>query len=204
MKVQLHCHTSQFSLCGQNSPDEMIQTHIAQGYDVMFLTDHDSVWPADDIADLQTRYPEIRIFPGIEVSVLTPDTMYHVVLLGTSDEGFCELPSPACLLARARKHHVPTILAHPYRWSGRPGILEERPLPDAMEARSWNHDAANERLAIQKATQLDIPLVYADDAHTIQAVGQFWIETHREFNHPSELREVFATGAYEMCQHTVG
>ena len=203
MKVQLHCHTSQFSLCGQNSPDEMIQAHIAHGYDVVFLTDHDSVWPADDIADLQKQYPEIRIFPGIEVSVLTPDTTYHVVLLGTSDEGFCELPSAACLLARARQHHVPTILAHPYRWSGRPGILEERPLPDAMEARSWNHDAANERLAVQKADVLKIPLVYADDAHSIQAVGQFWIETHHEFDHPSQLQEIFATGAYEMCQHTV-
>ena len=204
MKVQLHCHTSRFSLCAHNSPDEMIQTHIAHGYDVMFLTDHDSVWPADDIADLQTKYPEIRIYPGIEVSVPAPGEMYHVVLLGTSDEGFCELPSAACLLARARQHHVPTILAHPYRWSGRPSILEEHPLPDAMEARSWNHDASNERLAVQKADVLKIPLVYADDAHTIQAVGLFWIETHHEFDAPCELQEIFATGAYEMCQHTVG
>ena len=203
MKVQLHCHTSRFSLCGQNSPDEMIQTHIAHGYDVLFLTDHDSVWPADDIADLQKQYPEIRIFPGIEVSVLTPDTTYHILLLGTSDEGFCEPPSAACLLARARKHNVPTILAHPYRWSGRPAILTECPLPDAMEARSWNHDATNERLAVQEADVLKIPLVYADDAHTIQAVGQFWIETHHPFDHPAELQEIFATGAYEMCQHTV-
>jgi hypothetical protein len=136
--------------------------------------------------------------------MLTPETMYHILLLGTSDPGFCELPTAACLLAHARKHNVPTVLAHPYRWCGRPGILEERPLPDAMEARSWNHDAANEQLAIQKATRLDIPLVYADDAHTIQAVGLFCIETHHKFDHPSELREIFATGAYEMHQRIVG
>jgi len=48
---------------------------------------HDAVWPGQELAYLQGRFPTIRIFPGIERSIGPVWSGQHLVVLGTNAFG---------------------------------------------------------------------------------------------------------------------
>ena len=86
MKVELHLHTRRYSGCATATPAEMMRTLIAAGYEAVYITEHDAVWSAAEIAELQEAFPPIRIFPGVELSVGTGVMpLQHLLVLGTTD-----------------------------------------------------------------------------------------------------------------------
>ncbi len=197
MKVELHLHTSRYSGCSIVSPSDAMAAAIRRGYDAVFITEHDSVWADSELNALREQFPELRIFPGVELSILS-DYSQHLLVLGTNDPAYLErADDPATILSMARSAEHLTVLAHPCRWPGGDDMLREGHLPDAVEFQTGNqHDLAAVR-AEGLAAAHSLPAVNAGDVHAEEMLGRCWIETHEDFPDAAGLRRLVLAGAYD-------
>ena len=175
----------------------MVSALAAADYDVIYLTEHNTVWPDDELGQLRERFPDTRIFPAIEVNNgVVPEDL---LVLGTNDRAYVDLAAANRwddLLARARDEGVATILAHPCRFTGGHNMLHEGFRPDAMEHRTTNHDEAMSIAACAIAEQRHIPLVNAGDLHSTEMVGKFWIETDEHIAEATDITPLLRAQAY--------
>jgi predicted metal-dependent phosphoesterase TrpH len=192
MKVELHLHTKRYSLCAIHTPREMMRRLIKRGYDAVFVTDHDAVWSDWDLADQREQFPQIRIFPGLEKTL----GRHHLLILGTNDPEYLRMERAPDVLAKARAEGCLTVLAHPFRWEGGAELLEQAPLPDALEYRTFNQDGEAAEMAMDAAKRLGLPTVNAGDAHSVDMIGRFWIETERPLSEATDIRPIVLEGAY--------
>ena len=199
MKVELHCHTSRFSLCAISTPDEMLTRLVEEQYDVVFFTEHDALWSSRDIEFMQKRHPKIKIFPGLELTHHHDEGegVSHILILGTTDPSFLFITQPSDLIAHAKNSGCLTIIAHPYRWDGADEFLQHSPLPDAVECFTPNHPHDKGVLARKTAEKLSLPTVNTSDAHAANFLGQFWIETDIDFETPQQLRDIIIAREYK-------
>jgi predicted metal-dependent phosphoesterase TrpH len=200
VKVELHCHTSRHSACSLFTPEELLTVMVATGYDAVYFTEHATVWAEDDIADLQAKFPTIRIFPGIEL--VTPTNPYeHLLVLGTSDPEYAVLADHAewgKVLTKARTEGHLTVLAHPCRFDGGHEMISRNLLPDALELWTCNQ---SQQVMIDNTRALNatlsLPLVHAGDTHGPDMIDRFWIETHRPLDRADDIRDIILTGDYD-------
>lgn len=198
MKVELHCHTSRYSGCGRNTPAELMERMIQLGYDAVYITEHDKVWPVDELAQLTHQFPGIRIFPGVELS-LGPLSRVHLLVLGASDPAYTALKDIRSILDKARADGHMTILAHPYRWLVRATMLAKGFLPDAVEHLTGNHDARQGRKSAAASKRHKLPMVNAGDTHGFDMLNRFWIETREPVHTADDIRRIVQAGAYDNC-----
>ena len=199
MKVELHCHTSRYSACARHEPSELMEHFIRAGYGAVYLTEHDAVWPPEELAQLQRRFPAPRIFPGVELMVDGSLTQ-HIVVLGTSDEEYLKIRhDSAAVLRKARAEGRLTILAHPFRWEGGAGVLDGPELPDALEYHTGNQDGAAAHRSLLAALRLGLPFLNAGDVHGSDFINRFWIETGPELFRPDDIRSVVLERTYRNC-----
>jgi len=173
----------------------MMERLIQTGYDAVFITEHNTVWSDEEIAQLQEGFPEIRIFPGVEIST-GAGGVQHIVVLGTTDPSYLKLQSVVEILKKARADECLIVLAHPFRWEGGAAMLEEGFLPDAIEFRSGNHDAVGASMAKITGDRLNLPIVNVGDVHCLEDINHFWIETRRPIDTPADLRRIILERDY--------
>ena len=196
MKVELHLHTSRYSGCAVSSPDELMVRLIDAGYDAVYITEHDAVWPEEELSGLRSRFPRIRIFPGVELTV-GASASAHLLVLGTNDPAYVGMdPDEVSILSSARAAGHLTILAHPFRWSGGADMLEFDVPPDAMELWTSNTDLSQARQASRVARRMNLPVVNSGDVHSVGSVGRYWIETHRPVERAEDIRGIIRSGEY--------
>ena len=198
MKIELHCHTSRYSACAISTPSDMMKALIAAGYGATFITEHDAVWSAEEMDNLQREFPQIRIFPGVELA-LKGDTAEHLLVLGTRAAAYTKLPTTEEVLAKARAEGCLTVLAHPFRWRGGDTMLQAGLLPDAIEHRTCNQGDDQAKIALETGRRLRLPIVNADDAHSVEMVSQFWIETTADAATVADVRRIVLEGIYRNC-----
>ncbi|MDP6542752.1 MAG: hypothetical protein QGH60_02110 [Phycisphaerae bacterium] len=199
MKVELHLHTSRYSACSIDTPETLMSELIASGYEAVYITEHDAVWSESNIAELQKEFPEILIFPGVELSLGIHASM-HMVVLGTSDPQYAALRyDQASALEKAQSHGNLTILAHPFRWAGGAALLDRWLLPDALEFRTGNHDAVMAEKSRREAERLGIRLVNCGDIHALEMINKFWIETHVPLREANDIHDIIVNGQYDLC-----
>jgi 3',5'-nucleoside bisphosphate phosphatase len=201
MKVELHCHTSQRSWCAAHLAEEMLARLVDLEYEAVFLTDHDAVWPIEEIGRLRERFPQIAIHPGAELTVHNAEGFGHLLVLGTTDAEFLELREPGDILARARRMGCLTVLAHPNRWEGAGQMLAEGFFPDAVEFRTPNHSPLQGTMTRVTAQRQRLRLINTGDAHGKDYLGRFWIETRQPFQTPQELRQIVLDGEYDNASY---
>jgi predicted metal-dependent phosphoesterase TrpH len=199
MKVELHLHTSRYSACAIVTPRQVMHTLDECGYDAVYVTEHDAVWPDAELDELRARFPRLRIFPGVELS-LGEDGGQHLLVLGTNDPWYLRQADAPEVIDRARADGCLTVLAHPFRWSDSAGMLAAEILPDALEYHTCNHAPEAAELSRMAAAARGLPLTNAGDVHALNAVDRFWIETHRDLDRPTDLREVVCDRAYDNRQ----
>ncbi len=193
MKVELHLHTSRYSACAANPPEALMRALIQGGYEAVYITEHDAVWLTDELAELQAKFPEIRIFPGVELTI----TSHHLLVLGTNDWSYLDYEDdPSSVLSKAREEGHATILAHPFRYEGGAMMLGHGLRPDAIELRSNNHGRSQAEHARAAAGALRIPTVNAGDVHALDGIGKYWIETTRPLQGPDDIRAIITRHLY--------
>lgn len=166
------------------------------GYEAVYITEHDAVWSDWEIEQLQDGFPDIRIFPGIELSV-GPETIKHILILGTNDPSYTKMRNkPADVLAKAYDEGHLTILAHPFRWEGGEEMLRAGLLPEALEYRTGNHDKVGAALSEAAADEFGLPLVNSGDVHGPEFINRFWIETDRPLIKADDIRSAVLNRAY--------
>jgi len=195
MKVELHLHTARYSLCAANTAEEMMERLIELGYDAVFITEHDAVWADDELESLRDQFPALAIFPGVELAVGS----HHLLVLGTNDASYLAMGDETEILRKAARENCLTVLAHPFRWEGGSRMLSGPSLPDAIEDRTCNQDASAAIWASAASRNLGVRLINAGDAHSLEMIGRFWIETHASFRNSGEMREIILQGAYDNC-----
>lgn len=79
MKIDLHNHSCYSD--GVYSCEQLIQEAIKQNVDIFALTDHDSVFGVAEILELNKKYPEITVIPGMELSTYYKGEDVHIVCL---------------------------------------------------------------------------------------------------------------------------
>lgn len=199
MKIELHLHTNRHSPCSRNTPDEMMLQLAEEGYDGVFLTEHDILWDEEELMELRERHPGIRIWPGVERTFCHERGTCHLLILGATDPRFLEMTDPGDIFALARQNRHLTVLAHPFRWEGSNELIAQGFFPDAMEYRSYNHDAVQGQMSWVSANRLGIRLINAGDSHGLDAIGQFWIETTGPIEFPTDLYQAILQKRYENC-----
>lgn len=195
MKVELHLHTSRYSACAITRPTQVMWKLQECGYDAVYLTEHDAVWPDRKIEELRADFPRLRIFPGLERSVGEAGGQ-HLLVLGTNDPAYLSMTDTPEIILRARDHGHLTVLAHPFRWEGGAAVLDGSLLPDAIEHRTCGHDADSARIARDVAADLGLALVNAGDVHGLQQVDRFWIDTDLDLDLAADIRQIVLDGAY--------
>jgi len=170
---------------------------LRAGYEAVFITEHNAVWSARELDELRGQFPGLRIFPGVERQLHA----HHILVLGTNDREYLEVPGETELLERARSLGHMTVLAHPYRYEGGADLLAQGLRPDAMEHRTNNHLPGPAIQAREAAESFGLPLVNAGDSHSLGMIGQFWIETRSPVRQTEDVRRAVVEGAYENRTH---
>ncbi len=197
MKTELHCHTSRYSACSTNTPEEMMAGLIEAGYQAVYISEHNALWRTDELADLQADFPQIRIFPAVELS--DPATRQHVLILGATDPAYIPLAEAGLwdnVLDLAARQGCLTVLAHPFRFSDGHCLLDQGLATGALELRTGNHDQAMADLTLPVARQCSLPTVNAGDLHALEMINKFWIETDRDLTQACDIRQVVLDSAY--------
>ena len=198
MKVELHCHTSRYSGCAEATAEEMVQVLVDAGYGAVYVTEHDTIWPERELAALQEGFPEIRVFPGVELTVGT-SSFVHLLVLGTGDPSYLGIKDEREVVARAKGEGHLTVLAHGFRPEDAPDttrLLDTGWRPDAMEYHTGNQDNACAAEAAKAAERLGIPLVNTGDLHSLDMVGKFWIDCAVPLAHLGDIRKIVLGGKY--------
>lgn len=79
LNADLHCHSTVSD--GWLTPAEVVRRAVANGVELLALTDHDEVGGIDE-AEATARECGIVLVPGVEISVTFRDETIHVVGLG--------------------------------------------------------------------------------------------------------------------------
>jgi len=196
MKIELHCHTSLYSACASGPPRDLFHAYVSHGYDVIYLTEHHRMWRPHELAEAQETFPQLRIFPGVELN-LVMEPLTHLLLLGTLDTDYLMINNPAEVLDKARAEGHLTVLAHPCRWDGGTYILDQGLRPDAIEYKTCNQEFTHAVAARNVAEKLKMPVVNTGDAHSADMVGKYWIETSGPVEQADDIRRIVLAGQYE-------
>ena len=198
MKVELHLHTSRYSVCAENSPRELMTQCMYCGYKAVYITEHDAIWSVWEIDELQSEFPWIKIFSGVELTI-SYKPLRHLVVLGTNDPQYLEFgDDPAAALAKARREGHLTILAHPFRWENAETVIDPQNLPDALEYVTCNQTLPGQLHEVElSADRFKLATVNTGDVHSLDFINRYWIETNRAVESALDIRKIVMEGAYQ-------
>ena len=166
MLIDLHNHTLPLSIDSGLRPEALIARARERGLDGLCLTEHDRLWPPDDVARLRDR-TGFLILAGCEITT----RIGHVIAIGLRElrNDFHDL---AALRQAADRDGAILIAAHPLRDGQR--IAAHRELLswfDAIEGYNGSESAGHNRLATHLAGELGLPATGGSDAHADHEVG---------------------------------
>ena len=90
--IFMDTHTHTLYSDGIMNSEQTVKWHIANGFKVMVLTDHNSGKGNPELKDLQKKYPEILLIPGFECTTQN----CHLIFMGIEDYPF-EVPRVATI-----------------------------------------------------------------------------------------------------------
>ena len=199
MLVDLHVHTSRYSPCSPATPQEMVESALARGLNGLVITEHDYLWGEAELAELQSCYPGIKLFRGMEVSITLDE---HMLVIGVSDPTPFKLCMSAHRLREAvREQGGVCILAHPCRWAEtvHPDILAAG--FDAVEGYSINVSNYMRGAVDQLARMKKVPIVANTDSHVPDTLGLYGIRLDNFAATEQELARAIRLGQFRIFGH---
>jgi len=190
--IDLHVHTAFGSPCAElHKPGTLIDTMKKRLIHGMVITEHNTMWPKQDIDALNRSLPEDqRIYSGIEVST----SRHHVVVIGLDDSsGIFPGMVLEKLLEISRKNNAVTILVHPFNTDA--GIVSSGlPAIDCIEVASTMTIGEKQQKTCDLCLgQKAIP-VAGSDAHCRENIGKAYTAFPRLPRNEKELAEQIRKG----------
>lgn len=165
MLIDLHCHTRVHSPCSALTPDALVRAAQARGLDGVCITEHDALWPLDDIRRLAETM-EFAVLRGMEVTT----EVGHVLVFGV-ERHHPEMATLDALHRIVRAEGGLMFLAHPGR---RYGALPPDDLAacfDSVEAHNGTEGMLQNDTAARLAENLRLPGIGGSDFHSVREVG---------------------------------
>jgi hypothetical protein len=174
MLIDLHVHTSRYSTCGRSSAEAMVERAAEVGLDALVFTEHNVVWPREELAALQASYPPVRLYAGTELTSSDGD---DYLVYGLTDPGAVGANMEAAdILRTARRQGAAVVLAHPYRYRDAvPEEIYQYPV-DAIEIMSTNIYNFSHAHAVALARHLSAVTTAASDGHHADMLGLYAVE----------------------------
>ena len=193
MRIDLHCHTSRYSSCSSLTAEELIRLAAAAGLDGVCLTEHDRLWPRDDVRRLSAE-SGLVVLRGMEVTT----ELGHVLVFGV------DAPPAGMFVAGALSAAVQaagglTALAHPAR-AGQPFVPREMSasLFDTVEVLNGSDGDAQNEAASGVATAARLPGIAGSDCHAPAEVGTVATVLPRRVAAERELVAVLRLGQHRV------
>jgi|SRR5262245_2221646 len=176
MKFDLHLHTSRYSPDSQIDPFDLVRRAQEIGLDGVVITEHDRLWPEDELEGLRRAAPGLVVLAGVEISGRNGDMLCY----GVTDLENLRRGTPWGELSRevVRQGGV-AVAAHPYRWGQDFDALvnDERPDLAGLEMMSNNMDPdLRQRTAAFLERNPSFAALGNSDAHDIDVVGYCYTE----------------------------
>jgi predicted metal-dependent phosphoesterase TrpH len=111
-RVDLHVHTRRYSPCAEClDPEDLADAMHRSGMDGLVIAEHDHLWPAEDIAQLNAGLKHKRIYRGVEVSSRNG----HFIVIGLDAlDGTRPGIGIEALIQAIDARQAAIIWAHPY------------------------------------------------------------------------------------------
>jgi predicted metal-dependent phosphoesterase TrpH len=191
--LDMHVHTTAYSDCAKMSPDEMAERAREVGLDGAVITEHNTIWSDEEIADLRERFPDLALFRGVEVSA----KKHHVLLYGLTDFTGFEAGMPVQeVVALAHERGAVAVWAHPLQYSLTPHREGLQAGFDACETRSVNIDRPERDRYRQLAQQLGIPEMANSDSHHTVTLGAYATRFWHPVRDEKDIAEAIRQGAF--------
>ena len=187
MKFDLHMHTRRYSPDSVIDPFELVQRAKEIGLDGIVITEHDRLWPEDELDELRAAAPGLVVLGGVEVSGRNGDLLCY----GVSDLAALRRGARWGDLCReVARQGGTTVAAHPFRW-GQDFVsllAEECPLVSGLEMMSNNMDESLRRKAAAfHRENPDFATLGNSDAHDVAVVGICYTEFDAEIRTSADL-----------------
>src|SRR5437764_415885 len=79
MKFDLHMHTRRYSPDSEIDPFDLVRRAREVGLDGIVITEHDRLWPEDELEELRKAAPGLVVIGGVEVSGRNGDLLCYGV-----------------------------------------------------------------------------------------------------------------------------
>lgn len=194
IRVDLHLHTTRYSACSRLPVERLIEIAADVSVDAIVITEHDLLWPAQEIAELQQRVgATLRVFRAVEVTTDVGDILTY----NLRDDRKIHKGMSFLELARwAREDEAALVLAHPGRYirevpADRPPAWDQISAVEAMSNNLQEPQIGNVRQAVEALRR---PTVAGSDAHDAEIVGLYATEFPRMPEDEGELARMIISG----------
>jgi predicted metal-dependent phosphoesterase TrpH len=192
--IDLHCHTLPRSQCSSLQPVELIELARARGLDGVCLTEHDALWPAEEITALRAE-TGFLVLAAVE---LTTD-MGHVLAFGLGP-GEASFASAGRAFEAAQANGGVLFLAHP----ARDGLLrvsrETVDYFESVEAVNGSDSRLQNLAATGLAHGFRLPGIGGSDAHTRDEVARAATRFEDGITDEASLLAALKAGRYRAVQ----
>jgi predicted metal-dependent phosphoesterase TrpH len=194
-RLDHHLHTIVHSPDSLIGPLELLDAARRAGLDGVVITDHDELWPPDELAWLQGHAPDLVVLAGAEVS--TREGHFLVYGLDSLDE----VPPGvrlADLLRVAQGRGAAVVAAHPYRWDQPFDAIAAAHAPAlcGLELVSNNVTPQTRRLAEAARARHGLPATGSSDAHEPGVVGCYATEFEADIRTMADLVAALRSGRF--------
>lgn len=196
MKIDLHVHAKERSLCSKSWEEEHIESAIRFGLGGLVFTDHNKIVPHAHLMELNMKYKPFKIYSGIEITI--KDKGEDVLVIGLNDRLLEEKEwSYEELYSYVKGNGGFIVLAHPYRYKTFVNIDIEHYVPDAIEMHSTNIGKDDEEKIRNLAKKLNTKLVNNSDGHDAEHVGIYCNEFNDMPEDDKALVQLLKEGKYQ-------
>lgn len=194
MLIDLHCHTRVFSACSALTPDALVRAAKMRGLDGVCITEHDALWPADDVRRLGEEMSFV-VLRGIEVTT----EVGHVLVFG-AEAHHAEMAQLAKLHRMARAQDALMYLAHPSRRYGTLPPDDLSSMFDSVETQNGTEGMLQNDNAERLAAPLRLPGIGGSDAHSAREVGVCATRFTDRISDERSFLAALRAGAYEATR----
>ncbi len=210
MRIDAHLHTSKYSNCGKQTPDELLRAARKAGLNGLIVTDHsrgNRVWFTEELNSFKQHAEDngLVLFSGVEVGCidgfdyLVYGSLDFLTSENHSNEKYLE---PETLIDMAHREGCFVAIAHPYR---RPDdVVPPRVYDlalDGVEIKSYNMSTAIQQdRAMALAETMDCCAIAGSDAHIQARVGGYGMELEHWVTEEQELIEALKDGKYRIFE----
>jgi predicted metal-dependent phosphoesterase TrpH len=169
--LDLHVHFKRRERHTEHLAEAQVEAAVAKGLDGIAFTEHHQFLPADELTRLRDKYPEFKIYSGVEVTCGEDWLVY-----GLHDERLCQRWTDYIELWHFVQRHGGAIcLAHPFRRRDTLRFASTRATnPHGMESRSTNTPVRAYKKIMKTASDWDCLVLQNSDAHKPRHVGAWF------------------------------